>query len=106
MRLGERGLDLVLELIERRAPRLARVGREPAELLQQAGEPAFAAERADPDLLQPFEARRAFHQAQQLVADVVEAFHRRVRAPQAEDTDRPALTVGTTSSGILRRARR
>ena len=62
---------------DRRAARLALFRRKRAQPLQQAGDLAVAAERADANLLEHVGPRCRRDLTQPLLADLVEAFHRR-----------------------------
>ena len=66
-----------LETVDRRAARLALVGAEAAEPLQQRRDLPAAAQRADAELLERLGTVAIRDPAQQIVANGVEAIHRR-----------------------------
>src|SRR5208282_2399471 len=75
LRFIQRRLDFVLERVELGAACFALLGLERAQALQEPGQPAVAAERSHPDLLERVETRRRLDELQQLVADMVETLH-------------------------------
>ncbi len=82
--VADRRLDIVLEQIERGAALAPRLGIEAGQPLQQRRDAAPLAEDGDADLLQRVAARRRLDQVEDLIADVIEAFHAVQRSSERE----------------------
>jgi hypothetical protein len=87
--LSYRFLDLVLEAVQSSALLAPCVRIEAGEALHQRSHPALLAEEGDARLLQSVAARRRLDQAKDLVADMIERFHRAISSARKKGAHRP-----------------